>query len=97
MTLQEIKHMQAARKLKIEEELQSFKWGNTGRRLAPMSSLKQREELRKQRNTHDPHDIHAWSKAKPWWLLPLQVLGFVAAGIGLTLCLYYATLILFLL
>ena len=97
MTLQELKHMQAARKLKIEEELQSFKWGNTGRRLSPMSSLKQREELRKQRNTHDPHDMHTWSKTKPWWALPLQVLGFVAAGIGLTLCIYYSTLILFLL
>jgi hypothetical protein len=32
-----------------------------------------------------------------WWLTPLQVLGFVAAGIGLPVCLYYATVILFLL
>jgi hypothetical protein len=58
---------------------------------------KQREELRKQFKIDDPDDMHAWSKAKPWWLRPLQVLGFVATGIGLTLCLYYATLILFLL
>jgi len=58
---------------------------------------KQREELRKQRNTHDPHDIHAWADNKPWWLTPLQVLGFVATGIGLVACIYYSTLILFLL
>ena len=48
-------------------------------------------------NTHDPHEMYAWANNKPWWLFPLQVLGFVAGGIGLTLCLYYATLILFLL
>ena len=58
---------------------------------------KQREELRKQRNTHDPDDMYAWADNKPWWLIPLQVLGFVATGVGLTVCLYYATLILFLL
>ena len=34
MTLQQIKQMQAARKLKVEEESLSFKWGNTGWRLA---------------------------------------------------------------
>ena len=56
-----------------------------------------RDALRKMHNTHDPHDMHTWSKTKPWWALPLQVLGFVAAGIGLTLCIYYSTLILFLL
>ena len=58
---------------------------------------KQREELRRQFKIDDPDDMHAWSKTKPWWLIPLQVLGFVAAGIGLTLCIYYSTLILFLL
>jgi uncharacterized membrane protein HdeD (DUF308 family) len=44
---------------------------------------KQREELRKQRNTHDPHDMHAWANNKPWWLRPLQVLGAVAIVTGL--------------
>jgi len=58
---------------------------------------KQCEELRKQRNTHDPHDMHAWADNKPWWLRPLQVLGAVAACIGLLICIYYSTLILFLL
>ena len=48
-------------------------------------------------NTHDPDNQYVWANNKPWWLRPLQVLGFVATGIGLTLCLYYATLILFLL
>jgi hypothetical protein len=48
-------------------------------------------------NTHDPHDMYVWADNKPWWLTPLQVLGFVATGIGLTVCLYYATVILFLL
>ena len=54
---------------------------------------KQREELRKQFKTHDEYDMHAWSKTKPWWLRPLQVLGFVAAGIGLAVCICYSTLI----
>ena len=45
---------------------------------------KQREELRKQRNTHDPHDMHTWENNKPWWLRPLQVLGAIAIVIGLT-------------
>lgn len=44
---------------------------------------KQREELRKQRNTHDPHDINAWANNKPWWLRPLQVLGAIAIVTGL--------------
>ena len=48
-------------------------------------------------NTHDPDDMYVWADNKPWWLTPLQVLGFVATGIGLTVCLYYATVILFLL
>ena len=48
-------------------------------------------------NTHDPHEMYTWENNKPWWLRPLQVVGFVATGIGLTLCIYYATLILFLL
>ena len=58
---------------------------------------KQREELRRQFKVDDPDDMYAWADNKPWWLRPLQVLGFVATGIGLTVCLYYATLILFLL
>jgi hypothetical protein len=56
-----------------------------------------RDALRKMHNTHDPHDMHSWANNKPWWLRPVQVLGFVAAGIGLTLCIRYATLILLLL
>ena len=44
---------------------------------------KQREELRKQRNTHDQHDMHVWANNKPWWLIPLQVLGAVAIVTGL--------------
>ena len=48
-------------------------------------------------NLHDPHEMYAWADERPWWLRPLQVLGFVSTGVGLTLCLYYATVILFLL
>jgi len=48
-------------------------------------------------NLHDPHEMYAWADNKPRWLMPLQVLGFVATGVGLTVCLYYATVILFLL
>lgn len=48
-------------------------------------------------NLHDPHEMYKWADNKPWWLMPLQVLGFVATGVGLTVCLYYATVILFLL
>ena len=44
---------------------------------------KQREELRKQRNTHDPDDMYAWANNKPWWLTPLQVLGAIAIVTGL--------------
>lgn len=55
--------------------------------------IKQHKELRKQFKTYDEHDMHAWSENKPWWLRPLQVLGFVAAGIGLAVCIYYSTLI----
>ena len=58
---------------------------------------KQREDLRKQRNTHDPHDMHTWANNKPWWLLPLQVLGAMAACTGVVLGIYYSILILFLL
>ena len=58
---------------------------------------KQRKELRKQFKTHDEYDINAWAKTKPWWLRPLQVLGAAAACIGLLICIYYSTLILFLL
>jgi len=58
---------------------------------------KQREDLRKQRNTHDPHDMHTWANNKPWWLLPLQVLGAMAACTGVVAGIYYATIILFLL
>jgi hypothetical protein len=47
--------------------------------------------------THDPHDMYVWADDKPRWLTPLQVLGFLAMGVGLTVCLYYATVILFLL
>ena len=58
---------------------------------------KQREEFRKQHNTHDPHDIHTWADNKPMWLLPLQVLGAVSLGTALLAGIYYSTLILFLL
>jgi hypothetical protein len=48
-------------------------------------------------NLHDPENKYRWADERPWWLTPLQVVGFVATGVGLTLCLYYATVILFLL
>ena len=48
-------------------------------------------------NLHDPHEMYSWADNKPWWLRPLQVLGFVATGVGLAVCIYYFTLILFLL
>ena len=76
MTLQEIKHMQAARRKQIRTV---------------------RDALRKMHNTHDPHDMHTWADNKPWWLLPLQVLGAVVACTGLLAGIYYSTLILFLL
>jgi hypothetical protein len=60
-------------------------------------SKERREELRQTMKVWDFHDEFAWSDNKPWWLLPLQALGAVAMGVGLTLCIYYATLILFLL
>jgi uncharacterized membrane protein HdeD (DUF308 family) len=44
---------------------------------------KQHKELRKQFKTYDEHDMHTWSKNKPWWLRPLQVLGAIAIVTGL--------------
>ena len=60
-------------------------------------SKERRAELRETMKVWDFHDEFAWSNNKPWWLRPLQVVGFVATGIGLAICIYYATLILFLL
>jgi hypothetical protein len=44
--------------------------------------------------------MHTWANNKPWWLLPLQVLGAIAIVIGLTVltklfldAAYYSTLI----
>ena len=73
--------------------LHEIKHMQAGRR----ESNKLREQLRKQFKADDPHDTHAWGGKKPQWLLPLQVLGAVAMGTGLLVCIYYATLILFLL
>ena len=73
--------------------LQDIKYMQASRR----ESNKLREQLRKQFKADDPHDTHAWGGKKPQWLLPLQVLGAVAMGTGLLVCIYYATLILFLL
>lgn len=56
-----------------------------------------RDALRKMHNTHDPHEMHTWADNKPWWLLPLQVLGAMVACTGVVLAIYYSILILFLL
>mgnify|MGYP006135543171 CR=1 FL=1 len=56
-------------------------------------SKERRAELRETMKVWDFHDEFAWSNNKPWWLRPLQVLGFVTAGIGLAVCICYSTLI----
>jgi hypothetical protein len=60
-------------------------------------SKERRAELRETMKVWDLDDEFAWANNKPWWLLPLQVLGAMATGIGLVACIYYSTLILFLL
>jgi hypothetical protein len=82
MTLSEIKNMQAARK-------------QAGEDYKP--SEQRRKELRKTMKVWDFYDEFSWGSKKPWWLFPLQVVGFAAAAIGLPICMYYATVILFLL
>ena len=44
-------------------------------------SNKLREQLRKQRNTHDPDDMHVWAKQHVW-VKVLQVVAFIAMGVG---------------
>jgi hypothetical protein len=60
-------------------------------------SKERREELRQTMKVWDFHDEFAWSDNKPWWLLPLQVLGAMVACTGVVLAIYYSILILFLL
>ena len=60
-------------------------------------SEQRRAELRQTMKVWDFYDEFAWDDHKPKWLRLLQVLGFVATGVGLTACIYYSTLILFLL
>jgi len=52
-------------------------------------SNKLREQLRKQRNTHDPDDMHVWAKQHVW-VKVLQVLGAIAMSIGLFIFMDYA-------
>ena len=72
---------------------QTMPW-NGGARLRPINSTKPNHEVgevykpQAKLNTHDPHDMYVWTDNKPWWLTPLQVLGFVATGAGLTLILF---------
>jgi hypothetical protein len=80
MTLSEIKNMQAARK-------------RAGEDYKP--SKQRREELRQTMKVWGFYEEFSWGSKKPWWLRPLQVVGFVAAGVGLALGIYCSTLILF--
>ena len=60
-------------------------------------SKERRAELRETMKVWDLDDEFAWANNKPWWLLPLQVLGAMAACTGVVLGIYYSILILFLL
>ena len=80
--------------------LHEIKQMQAARRTERREASKLREQLRKQFKTDDPHDIHTWENNRPWWLLPLQVLGAVAIVIGLVVltklflsAAYYSTLI----
>ena len=59
-------------------------------------SEEKRAELRETMKVWDFDDEFAWKDNTPWWLRSLQVVGFVAAGIGLAVCIRYSILVLFL-
>jgi len=42
-------------------------------------------ECYKTLNIHDPHEQYAWEGKRPWWVRPLQVLGFVTTAAGVAL------------
>ena len=42
-------------------------------------------EVYKTPNIHDPHEQYVWADDRPWWVRPLQVLGFVTTAAGVAL------------
>ena len=54
-------------------------------------------ECYKTPNIHDPHNRYTWEGKRPWWVRPLQVLGFVTTAVGaVTFFWFVATLMLLL-
>ena len=59
-------------------------------------SEEKRAELRQTMKVWDFYDEFAWGGKKPRWLRSLQVLGVIAISVVILACIYYSTLILFL-
>ena len=59
-------------------------------------SEEKRAELRQTMKVWDFYDEFAWGGKKSRWLRSLQVLGVIAISVVILACIYYSTLILFL-
>ncbi len=42
-------------------------------------------EVYKTPRIYDPHNKYTWESKRPWWVRPLQVLGFVTTAAGAAL------------
>ena len=49
-------------------------------------------------NLHDPHNRLKWTdEERPWWVRPLQVLGFVTTAVGVVTFFWFVTTLMLLL
>ena len=48
-------------------------------------------------NIHDPHEQYAWADERPWWVRPLQVLGFVTTAVGVATFFWFVVTLMLLL
>ena len=46
---------------------------------------------------HDPHEQYAWADERPWWVRPLQVLGFVTTAVGIVTFFWFVAALMLLL
>jgi len=54
-------------------------------------------ECYKTMNLHDPHNQHKWADERPWWVRPLQVLGFVTTAVGIVTFFWFVVTLMLLL
>ena len=46
---------------------------------------------------YDPHNKYSWADERPWWVRPLQVLGFVTTAVGIVTFFWFVTTLMLLL